>query len=473
MKRAIAGLVVLIVFGITLVSCSGGYNSNTNPSRSSGLARRIFVSDPVFPTLSGGSIPALAIVDASDDLLSAATISLSSIGASIDGAGMMAVSPKRTRTLVFSSPDNKLGIVNNGSESLATAISLTAASESFLWTDDSTVFVAVPAAPVSGQTAGTVMRFDIPSGNTTATIPIPRAHYIASSPDGSKILVFSDNSDSVVLITPSLLGTASSSPIPPIPMCDSLQRAVCTIPTICNSCTVLPTFDRPIGAVFDPSSSTAYVLNCGPQCGGTGVGACPGFTSCTSVAVLDVTQSPPAVVNNVAVPAATTGLLQGNSLFVAGTPALAPDNDCSGVTPATAATTCGRLTVISTQSLSASSVAITDGYHTRMALSADGQLFVGSRNCTNIDITGGEVRGCLTIVNVSSGSLAPSAVIAPPDNGDVTGIEPITNRNVVYVCEGGKLRIYDTTTDKLEIFPTNVTPPVVVGQAVDVKMADF
>lgn len=386
----------------------------------------------------------------------------------------MVVSPKRDRTLVFSSPDNKLGVVNNGSESLGTAIALPGATESFLWTDNATVFAAVPAAPISGLNAGAVLRFDIPSGNTTATIPIPGAHFIVASPDGSKILAFSDNSDAVVLITPSLLGTASSSPIPPIPTCGIVQTAVCTIPPTCNSCTIVPTFDRPVGAVFNPSSSTAYVLNCGPQCGGTGVGACPGFTSCTSVAVLDVTQSPPAVVNTVAVPAATTGLLQGNSLFVAGTPALAADNSCSGVTPATAATTCGRLTLINTQTQSAASVAITDGYHTRMAITPNGQLFVGSRNCTNINISGGEVRGCLTIANVSSGSVAPSAVIAPPnDNGDVTGIEPITNRTVVYVCEGGKLRIYDTTTDKLEVFQTNVTPPIVVGQAVDVKMADF
>jgi len=304
------------------------------------------------------------------------------------------------------------------------------------------------------------MRFNI-SGTATATIPIPGARYIVSSPDGSKILVFANNSNSVVLITPSLIGTASSNSVP---VCGRAQTAACTIPSA---------FDLPVGAVFDPSSSTAYILNCGPQCGGTGVGACLTFTLCTSVGVLDVTQSPPALVNTVAVPAATTGLLQGNSLFVAGTPALAGDNNCSGVTPATAATICGRLTVISTQSLSAASVAITDGYHTRMAISPNGQLFVGSRNCTNIDISGGEVRGCLTIADVSSGSVAPSAVIAPPDNGDVTGMEPITNRNVVYVCEGGKLRIYDTTTDKLEAFANDVSPPVVIGQAVDVKMADF
>jgi len=60
--------------------------------------------------------------------------------------------------------------------------------------------------------------------------------------------------------------------------------------------------------------------------------------------------------------------------------------------------------------------------------------------------------------------------VAPQDNGDVTGIEPIPNRNVVYVCEGGRLRIYDTTTDQLEKLANG---PVIVGQAIDVKVVDF
>jgi len=59
--------------------------------------------------------------------------------------------------------------------------------------------------------------------------------------------------------------------------------------------------------------------------------------------------------------------------------------------------------------------------------------------------------------------------VLPPDNGDVTGIEPIPNRNIVYVCEGGQLRLYDTTTDQLQ---TNPVQPNVIGQAVDVKVVD-
>ena len=53
-------------------------------------------------------------------------------------------------------------------------------------------------------------------------------------------------------------------------------------------------------------------------------------------------------------------------------------------------------------------------------------------------------------------------------NRDCAGSEPI----VVYVCQGGLLRIYDTTTDQLETIPTYGQPNL-AGQAVDVKIIDF
>jgi hypothetical protein len=464
LKRTLSGLFLSVMGVAVLLSCSG-YNSNTNTTRSSGLAHRAFVSNPVFPGTTGAGLPVLQVIDDAKDLLSPfAFISLGTLGSGTNSAGIMAVSPKRDRTLVFSPSDNKLGIINNETEAVTSSISLPAATESFFFGNDNTsAFVALPGATVSGGPAGEVLRLDVASQTTTATIPIPGAHFIVPSPNGNLVLVFSDNSDSVTLINTSLIGTSSgtntSSP------CSSTGVAVCQIPVA---------FDRPVSAVFDQSGSTAYIMNCGPQCGGSGVGACLTFTLCTSVSILDITQNPPALVNTVQVPAATVGTLQGTSLYVAGTPKLPPDNDCNGVTSTTAATTCGRLTVINTASLSASSVTITDGFHDRMQMSFNGQLYIGSHNCTNINqpITnsGSEVRGCLSIADTTSGSVANSSILFPPDNGDVTGMQAITNRHVVYVCEGGKLRFYNTTTNQLETDPAQ---PNVIGQAVDVKMIDF
>jgi hypothetical protein len=47
-------------------------------------------------------------------------------------------------------------------------------------------------------------------------------------------------------------------------------------------------------------------------------------------------------------------------------------------------------------------------------------------------------------------------------------IEPITNRHVVYVAQGGELKIYDTTTDALQTHQVDI-----FGFASDVKLVDF
>jgi hypothetical protein len=163
---------------------------------------------------------------------------------------------------------------------------------------------------------------------------------------------------------------------------------------------------------------------------------------------------------------ATMGLLSGSTLYVAGTPL---GTACG---PGTAAATCGKLSVIDTGSMTVTgSVIITDGRHSRMEISKDGQLFIGAHDCTNINVVNGEERGCLSIFNSSS-----SAVVVPPQTGDVTGIQPITGRTVVYVVQNGGLGIYDTTTDKLQV--TNNTSQNangqidVVGQPFDVKLVD-
>lgn len=462
MNKTVSGCVVCILLAALSTSCNQNYNGfTTNPIIAGNF--RAFVSNPLFPNSIGGGSPAIQVMDAKRDLLSVSVIGLTSVSASLTSAGMMVVSPDKKRTLVYSSTDNKIGLIDNAAESLSKTITLPGTTESFFFLDNRTILVAVPNATVTGAPSGVVQRIDLNSNVVTATLPIPSARKLVPSPNKNQVLVFSDNSDSATLITPSLIDASQGSAIT---ACTSVQAAVCTVPVA---------MDRPVSAVFNTSGATAYVMNCGPQCGGAGVGPCLGtYTSCTSVSVLDMTQNPPVQVNSVAVPAATVGLLQGNSLYVAGTPTVAADKDCSSFTPATVATSCGRLTAINTASLSASAVAIADGYHDQMEISINSQLFVGSRNCTNINQplnqSGSEIRGCLTIADVTSGSVAASAVVVPPDQGDVTGIEPITQRNVVYVCEGGRLRIYDTTTDQLE---TNPQQPNIIGQAVDVKEVDF
>jgi hypothetical protein len=175
------------------------------------------------------------------------------------------------------------------------------------------------------------------------------------------------------------------------------------------------------------------------------------------------------ITNTIPVDAATWALLSGSTLYVAGT---SPTNNaCTGET--TAATTCGRLDIVDlTSNTVTNSVVITDGYHDQMDLNVVGQLFIGSKDCTNIGNVAnpvGEVRGCLSIYN-----LANNSVLIPPDNGDVNGLQGFTTRTVEYVAEDGYLRVYDTSGDILLItdyIPEGTIP--LVGYVGDVKAIDF
>ena len=121
---------------------------------------------------------------------------------------------------------------------------------------------------------------------------------------------------------------------------------------------------------------------------------------------------------------------------------------------------------------------ITDGYHNRMAMGDNGQLFIGARTCTEIippvppPPTGGGSRLSLDLQHADrcrGDCSTRRGVVIPPENGDVTGIQPIATRSVVYVVQGyptpgGSLYIYCTiiddnyscpTTDALQTAPSN------------------
>jgi len=437
LKRTFVGIISLIVAGVAIVSCGSSKSSNSQ-HKVSGLKYRALVSNPLFGGAGAGA-PVLNIVDALQDLLSPSTISLFGLA---QQPGLMVVSSDLSRTLVFSPTGNTIALIDNTTESPATAtgsttplptITLPGLTESiFLAKDNVSAYAAVPSAIVMGQPAGAVVVMDLGSGAITATIPVPAAHYLVGSPDGNHLLVFSDNSDNVTVIATALIGTNS----------DPRQPAG-----------GIGGFHRPVWGIFTDNAN-AYIFNCGLECGGImAANRTPGINTFT------IGDSAPGAIT--ALSAATYGVLDGNNLYVAGTP---PGTSCGS---GTAATTCGTLSVVdvSSMKLTKGPILVTDGYHNRMAMGANGQLFVGARSCTSINVAGGEVRGCLAIFDSNN-----SSVVIPPQIGDATGIEPITGRTVVYVCQGGVFRIYDTTTDQLLVQPNGIID--IVGQSYDVKLVD-
>jgi hypothetical protein len=286
------------------------------------------------------------------------------------------------------------------------------------------------------------------------TIAVTNAETVVSNSGGSELLVFSNDSDSMTVLFP-------ANAVPPVD-----TTCLNTVPnqpvTASTACAVVTGFDRPVYAVVN--GNTAYILNCGPQCGGV----------MASVMVFDVPSL--TVTNTIPVDAATWALINGSTLYVAGTSPT--NNDCAGQmwgTPPqpTAATICGRLDVIDLTSGTVSgSFKITDGYHDRMDFNVIGQLFIGSHDCTNIgnvSFPNGEVRGCLSIYHT-----ADNSVFIVPDNGDVNGLQGESIRPVEYVAQGGDLRVYDVTQDILlinDFVPQGIVG--IVGYVGDVKSIDL
>ena len=437
MKKLFAALLVLVCLGF--VSCSsysapgssggGGGGSNLPPSK---IKFRAFISNPV-ATVSGINVPVINIVDAKLDEIS--LFGGVPFSGSINDPQQMLLTPNRNFTIVFSPADKAIAVVDNANETVqagnggtgATTIKLAGVTESMALAPVSTIgYAAIPGAVIPGQNSGAVQVFDYAAESVTATLPLVAAHYLVESPDGNHLLVFSDNSNSATVVATSLIGT-SVDPRTPI-----------------------PGFDHPVGGIF-LDNSNAVVFNCGPECGGTAA----------SVALVNINSN--TITATIPVRGATMGLLSGTStLYVVGTP---PATFCGS---STQAQFCGTLDVVNlaTQTATPAPNLITDGYHNRMQLGANGRLFIGARGCTNLNPNTnpqGESRGCLSIFNTQT-----SDVKVPPAQGDVTGIQPITSRNVVYVCQNGALEIYDTTTDALQA--TQVT---IVGQAFDVKLVDL
>jgi hypothetical protein len=221
-------------------------------------------------------------------------------------------------------------------------------------------------------------------------------------------------------------------------------------------------FDHPIKAVFSADGTTAYVLNCGPECGGA-------TASLTTIPITSASLNPGgygasglALVaqNNIALPGgATDAIFNGNTLYVAGQQL----QSSSGLFV-------GNLTVVDTPSDNITGTySISDGTHNRMVFADDDTLWIGSASCDHgvryqQAQTGAQVEyGCLTMFNTSSNTATVGSYL-----GDATGIAAVTGLHKIYTAEGGQVYIF-RTTDMSELNNANVT---VTGTATDVAYMD-
>jgi len=439
LKKRVLAVIFGLSSGLSLVSCGG---SSQKKVTTSGLPDRVLVSQGVTASISFGG---LVFIDGQNDTL--ARVPPLAGGTS---PGLMAISPVRNIVAAFDQRSNSVYASDTTKETSLGHVTLPGITSSMVIPTSSPIgYAAVPSASVNGYSlVGAVEVMNLAAGGgITTTIAVGNAQTVVSNTAGSQLLVFSNDSDSVTVLFPGLA-------VPPV------DTSCLTNPPN-DVCVIVPGFSRPVYAVIN--DNTAYVLNCGLQCGGS---------QQASVAVFDLNSL--TVTNTIPVDAATWALLNGTTLYVAGTPPPPTPgaNTCTGGTT-TAATTCGRLDVVDLNTMAVThSAVITDGLHDRMDLGLNSQLFIGSHDCTNIGNSNnpsGEVRGCLTIFNTISGN-----VVIPPVNGDVVGLQGFTTRYVEYVAQGGNLYVYDTLYDALlftDYIPFGMID--VVGYPGDVKAIDF
>ncbi len=232
------------------------------------------------------------------------------------------------------------------------------------------------------------------------------------------------------------------------------------------------TFDRPVKAVFSADGGTAYILNCGPECGGTtaSITAIPvssmifllGQQSGKLPAATSTANAKCGTVNLAAgcTPisgGASNALIDSSTMYVVGQE-LMPDGYWGG-----------HLTTVnlSTNAISASALSISDGAPgavSRIIEADDNTLWIGMTKCTNGErYFNNQPYGCLTMVNTST-----NVATLLPYTGDATGIADVAGLHKVYTAEGGQVYIY-STVDGSTIDNQYVT---VTGTAYDVAYMD-
>jgi hypothetical protein len=226
-------------------------------------------------------------------------------------------------------------------------------------------------------------------------------------------------------------------------------------------------FDRPVKAVFSSDGSTAYILSCGPECGGTTSSYTPVpiapmvFLLGQASGLLPTTSALASVV--VPIPGgASNALVDSSTMYVVGQqPQLVQGQTLFG----------GNLTVVNLNTNKATgSVSISDGQPgaaSRMIEADDNTLWIAMTGCTaGVRFATGAAGGygCLTMYNTSTNAVT----MLEPYIGDATGVAAVTGLHKIYTAEGGQVYIY-STVDGSSIDNQYVT---VTGTAYDVAYMD-
>ena len=440
----------------------------------SGLLYRVVVAIQNPSAFAKGS---LQIMDAYYDIRSGYTGKPSSF--SITGySGALPITiqnmPEEQLGEVYGSGDGSFTSVNYGKENTGGSTSgLNGLSSSiFITRNQSYVFAASQASHVL-----TVVDH---VSNNSYPLSLPGVYRVSVNPGGSMALAFVENSNYAYY--PVKLSSAQTSSFSGGPATWPKAAVDCepqNAPGWCLFQAQSPdhvdstgthygaplVFDRPVKAVFSTDGGTAYVLNCGPECGGNNasvsilpvgpmiflVGQPSGLLP-TNAALASATIATPGGASN--------ALVDSSTMYVVGQ----QPQQINGQTLYG-----GNLTVVNLGNNTAgTAIPISDGVPggpSRMIEADNNTLWIAMTKCNNgVRAATGQPYGCLTMFNTSNDTVT----MLEPYLGDATGIAAVTGLNKIYTAEGGQVYIY-TTADGTALDNQYVT---VTGTAYDVAYID-
>jgi hypothetical protein len=235
-------------------------------------------------------------------------------------------------------------------------------------------------------------------------------------------------------------------------------------------------FDRPVKAVFSADGGTAYILNCGPECGGSKAsvsvvpvapmiflqGQSSGLLPCNTAPCANAQTTP---MTTIPVPGgASNALVDTTTMYVVGQQQKTDGLFGGYMTTLNLATK----SVVPSTASSPNPVSISDGAPgavSRMLEADDNTLWIGMTKCNQGErFNTGQAYGCLTMYNTATHQV----MLLEPYIGDLTGIAGVTGLHKIYVAQNGQVYIY-STVDGTAIDNQYVT---VTGTAYDVAYMD-
>lgn len=440
------------------------YNFAGRPTPPSRLANRVMVSITV-----NGTTGALQMLDAERDIRHSISDPNSTFSISGYAAGypnMIFNFPEQLAGYVYSNSDGSLTKINYSTEASAgSAGTLASKSDS----------VAVPSGfkhiYAASSTSGVIVVVDNTNGVTYA-LNLPNVYRVAVNSGDSVVLAMVRNSNTLYRL---IRLNQNQAAVPGATDCQPYSVPVwCVVPVPDSSTS--PSLDRPVGAYFSLDGTTAYVLNCGRECGGTTSGIT--MMPQDALRVDNYPTSTPytsPVTGSVAVPGGvTTALADGTTLYLAGQQ-LQSDGLFAGF--------------LSTMDLNTNTItgqySISDGYHSKLILGDDNTLWIGSQSCASGErFHNNQNYNCLTRYDISAKTAKVLPDVNPADSnssvpypnanenqyyyGDLTGICWVQGLHKMYTAYGGQIHAFKTA-DGSEMDNGQIT---VQGTALDVAYMD-